>query len=283
MTYCIGIKASDGLVFASDSRTNAGLDNVNIYSKMFTYDVGDRTIIIVTSGNLGTSQAVYKSIENDLKDKSGIMNLNTCKDFDQVASYIGSLNIEHSMPKGINTDTVLLGSTFIVGGQIKGQPMELFLVYPQGNYIKPADSKPYLVIGEVKYGKPILDRVITPDVKLGDASRCALISMDSTLKSDLTVGPPIDFVVYKKDQFKIASQKCLNLNDEEFSKKLDDNSNIILAFLSRSYHESVKNKNAFVLIQTGGNNTNLNNEFMFYSRPKGTYKNDNTEKVLLDF
>ena len=201
MTYCIGIKAQDGLVFASDSRTNAGLDNVNIYSKMFTYDVGDRTIIIVTSGNLGTSQAVYKSIQNDLKNSTGIMNLNTCENFDQIASYIGSLNIEHSAPKGINTDTVLLGSTFVIGGQIKGQPMELYLVYPQGNYIRPADSKPYLVIGEVKYGKPILDRVIKPEVTVGDASRCALISMDSTLKSDLTVGPPIDFTVYRKDQY----------------------------------------------------------------------------------
>ena len=199
MTYCVGIKAQDGIVFASDSRTNAGLDNVNIYSKMFVHDVGDRSIIIVTSGNLGTSQAVYKSIEKDLKSDSGIMNLNTCKDFDQIASYIGSLNIEHSAPKGINTDTVLLGSSFLVGGQIKGQPLELYLIYSQGNYIKPADSKPYLVIGEVKYGKPILDRVIKPSVSIGDASRCALISMDSTLKSDLTVGPPIDFAVYKKD------------------------------------------------------------------------------------
>ena len=218
MTYCIGIKTNEGLVFASDSRTNAGLDNVNIYSKMFTYDVGDRSIIIVTSGNLGTSQAVYKSIENDLKDTSGSMNLNTCQNFDQIASYIGSLNTEHSSPKGINTDTVLLGSTFIVGGQIKGQPLELYLIYPQGNYIKPADSKPYLVIGEVKYGKPILDRVIKPDVSVGDASRCAMISMDSTLKSDLTVGPPIDFAVYKKDELKIASKKCLNINDNEYSK-----------------------------------------------------------------
>ena len=218
MTYCIGIKAKDGIVVASDSRTNAGLDNVNIYSKMFTYDVGDRTVIIVTSGNLGTSQSVFKSIDTDLKNTTGVMNLNTCKDFDQIASYIGSLNIKHSSPKGINTDTVLLGSTFILGGQIKGQPMELYLIYSQGNYIKPADSKPYLVIGEVKYGKPILDRVITPTVSIGDASRCALIWMDSTLKSDLTVGPPIDFVVYKKDEFKITSQKCLNLTDEEFSK-----------------------------------------------------------------
>ena len=132
MTYCIGIKSKDGLVFASDSRTNAGLDNVNIYSKMFTYDVGDRTIVIVTSGNLGTSQAVYKSIEKDLENTSGKLNLNTCKDFDQIASYVGSLNVKHSMPKGINTDTVLLGSTFIVGGQIKDQPMELYLIYSQG-------------------------------------------------------------------------------------------------------------------------------------------------------
>ena len=218
MTYCIGIKTKEGLVFASDSRTNAGLSDVNIYSKMYTYDVGDRTIIIVTSGNLATSQAVYKSIEKDLKDTSGKRNLNTCQDFDQISKYVGSLNIKHSSPSGFNTDTVLLGSTFIVGGQIKGGPLELYLVYPQGNYIKPADSKPYLVTGEVKYGKPILDRVITPNVSIGDASRCALISMDSTIKSDLTVGPPIDFAVYKKDQFKIASKKCINLEDEEFSK-----------------------------------------------------------------
>ena len=94
-------------------------------------------------------------------------------------------------------------------------------MYSQGNYIKPADSKPYLVIGEVKYGKPILDRVIKPSVSIGDASRCALISMDSTLKSDLTVGPPIDFTVYKKDEYKIASQKCLNITDTEYSKVCD--------------------------------------------------------------
>ena len=94
MTYCVGIKAQDGIVFASDSRTNAGLDNVNIYSKMFVHDVGDRSVIIVTSGNLGTSQAVYKSVENDLKGDNSI-NLNMCKDFDQIASYIGSLNIKH--------------------------------------------------------------------------------------------------------------------------------------------------------------------------------------------
>ena len=96
--------------------------------------------------------------------------------------------------------------------------MELFLVYPQGNYIRPADSKPYLVIGEVKYGKPILDRVIKPEVSIGDASRCALISMDSTLKSDLTVGPPIDFAVHKKNADKLVTLECLNVADDTYSK-----------------------------------------------------------------
>ena len=218
MTYCVGIKTNEGVVLASDSRTNAGLDNVNIYSKMLTYDVGDRTIIVVTSGNLATSQAVFKSLENDIKEKDSSLSLNTCKDFEQIASYIGKLNVKHSSPDGVNTDSLVLGSTFIIGGQIKGQQLELYMVYPQGNYIRPADSKPYLVIGEVKYGKPILDRVITPSVSIGDASRCALISMDSTLKSDLTVGPPIDIAVYKKDEKKMCYLKCLNTADDDYAK-----------------------------------------------------------------
>ena len=218
MTYCVGIKTNEGVVLASDSRTNAGLDNVNIYSKMLTYDVGDRTIIVVTSGNLATSQAVFKSLEKDIKEKNSSLSLNTCKDFEQIASYIGKLNVKHSSPDGVNTDSLVLGSTFIIGGQIRGQQLELYMVYPQGNYIRPADSKPYLVIGEVKYGKPILDRVITPGVSIGDASRCALISMDSTLKSDLTVGPPIDIAVYKKDEKKISYLKCLNTSDDDYAK-----------------------------------------------------------------
>ena len=228
MTYCVGIKTKEGVVLASDSRTNAGLDNVNIYSKMLTYDVGDRTVIVVTSGNLGTSQAVFKSIENDIKDQNTSLSLNTCKDFQEIASYIGKLNIKHSSPNGINTDSLVFGSTFIIGGQIHGQELEIYMVYPQGNYIRPADSKPYLVIGEVKYGKPILDRVITPDVSIGDASRCALISMDSTLKSDLTVGPPIDIAVFKKDETKISYLKCLNTSDNDYKMICETWSNKVL-------------------------------------------------------
>ena len=156
------------------------------------------------------------------------MNLNTCKDFEQIASYIGKLTIKHSSPDGVNTDSLVLGATFIIGGQIKGQDLELYLIYPQGNYIRPADSKPYLVIGEVKYGKPILDRVITPSVSIGDAARCALISMDSTLKSDLTVGPPIDLAVFKKGEKKLSYIKCLNTNDEDYKKICDKWSDKVL-------------------------------------------------------
>ena len=215
MTYCIGIKTNEGVVLASDSRTNAGLDNVNIYSKMLTYDVGDRTVVIVTSGNLATSQAVFNSIGKDLEDDKNGNNLNNLFNLNEIAKYIGRLNVKHSSPDGINQETIELGSTFIVGGHIKDQESELYLVYPQGNFIKSSEFKPYLVIGEIKYGKPILDRVVKSDTYLGDAARCALISMDSTMKADLSVGPPIDLVVYKNNLSKIVYQQSLEINDDD--------------------------------------------------------------------
>jgi putative proteasome-type protease len=200
MTYCIGINVNEGMVFASDSRTNAGLDDINTYTKMFNYAVGDRNLVIVTSGNLATSQAVFSSIKKDLEASNPIISLNTCLTIEDVARYVGSLTVRHSSPQGINEEVLQLGSSYIVGGQIKNQKSEIYLVYPQGNYIRPSEARPYLIIGEINYGKPILDRVLKPEISLGDAARCALISMDSTIKSDLRVGPPIDFVVYKKAQ-----------------------------------------------------------------------------------
>jgi len=217
MTYCIGINVNEGMIFASDSRTNAGLDNVNTYSKMLNYAVGDRNIVIVTSGNLATTQAVYSSVKKDLESKIPLTSLNTRENIEEVASYIGRLTVKHSSPQGINEEVLQLGSSYIVGGQIKDQKSEIFLVYPQGNYIKPSDAKPYLIIGEINYGKPILDRILTPQISLGDASRCALISMDSTIRSDLRVGPPIDFVVYKTGLVEPVYKKQFDLNDPEYS------------------------------------------------------------------
>ena len=216
MTYCVGIKVNEGMVFASDRRTNAGLDNFNSYSKMYVHKGIDRNIIILTSGNLATSQAVFNSIGKDLEDDKNGNNLNNLFNLNEIAKYIGRLNVKHSSPDGINQETIELGSTFIVGGHIKDQESELYLVYPQGNFIKSSEFKPYLVIGEIKYGKPILDRVVKSDTYLGDAARCALISMDSTMKADLSVGPPIDLVVYKNNLSEIVYQQSLEINDNDY-------------------------------------------------------------------
>jgi putative proteasome-type protease len=231
MTYCIGINVNEGMVFASDSRTNAGLDNINVYTKMLNYAVGDRNLVIVTSGNLATSQAVFGSIKKDLEVSNPITSLNTCETLEEVANYIGSLTVKHSSPQGINEEVLQLGSSYIVGGQIKNQKSEIYLVYPQGNYIRPSEARPYLIIGEINYGKPILDRVLKPDITLGDAARCALISMDSTIKSDLRVGPPIDFVVYKKGLIQPIYQNKFEINDPEYSSITDSwSQSIIRAF-----------------------------------------------------
>lgn len=216
MTYCVGIKVNEGMVFASDRRTNAGLDNFNSYSKMYVHKGVNRNIIILTSGNLATSQAVFNSITKDLEDNKNGNNLNNLFNLNEIAKYIGRLNVKHSSPDGINQETIELGSTFIVGGHIKDQESELYLVYPQGNFIKSSEFKPYLVIGEIKYGKPILDRVVKSDTYLGDAARCALISMDSTMKADLSVGPPIDLVVYKNNLSEIVYQQSLEINDDDY-------------------------------------------------------------------
>ena len=216
MTYCVGIKVNEGMVFASDRRTNAGLDNYNSYTKMYVHNGIDRNIVILTSGNLATSQAVFNSISKDLDDPTNGNNLNNLYNLNEIAKYIGRLTVQHSSPEGINQVTLELGSTFIVGGHIKDQESDLYLVYPQGNFIKSSEFKPYLVIGEIKYGKPILDRVVKSDTYLGDAARCALISMDSTMKADLSVGPPIDLVVYKNNLSKIVYRQSLEINDEDY-------------------------------------------------------------------
>ena len=216
MTYCVGIKVNEGMVFASDRRTNAGLDNYNSYTKMYFHNGIDRNIVILTSGNLATSQAVFNSISKDLEDPTNGNNLNNLYNLNEIAKYIGRLTVQHSSPDGINQVTLELGSTFIVGGHIQNQESDLYLVYPQGNFIKSSEFKPYLVIGEIKYGKPILDRVVKSDTYLGDAARCALISMDSTMKADLSVGPPIDLVVYKNNLSKIVYRQSLEINDEDY-------------------------------------------------------------------
>ncbi len=202
MTYCVGISLKSGLVFASDSRTNAGTDQVSQYGKLHTLGIeGERQFVLLSAGNLATTQAVLTQIRHELSDNSSCR---ICKAryMDEVADYIGEISREQQN-RFHDVEGIAAGFSpsvsFILGGQIANQPPAIHLIYPEGNHITTSHSTPYLQIGETKYGKPILDRIIMHDSSLEDAARCALVSMDSTMKSNVTVGPPVEMLLYKKD------------------------------------------------------------------------------------
>jgi putative proteasome-type protease len=193
MTYCVGIAVNDGMVFVSDSRTNAGVDHVSTYSKVNVFGVpGERQFVILTAGNLATSQAVISQVRHDIKQQART-SLLTCTRMSEAADYLGDISRTQQAKHGGGPT---YESTFILGGQIKGIKQKMLLVYSEGNHIATSEETAFLQIGESKYGKPILDRIIQPDTPIDTAMLCALVSMDSTMRSNLTVGPPIDIIVY---------------------------------------------------------------------------------------
>lgn len=206
MTYCVAIKVNRGIVFASDSRTNAGVDYISTYSKMYTFELSDdRIMVLLSSGNLATTQAVMNSIKRDIKDEAAISLKNVHYLYD-AANYIGKLSQEYQQEHAtaLNQSNISPEASFILGGQIRGHEQEIYLIYPQGNYITASEDTPYLQIGETKYGKPILDRVVRADTTLEDAARCALVSLDSTMRSNISVGPPLELSICEHDDFKIT-------------------------------------------------------------------------------
>ncbi len=216
MTYCLGMTLNDGLVFASDSRTNAGVDYVTTYSKMRIFTPApDRTFVILSAGNLATTQEVANHIQRDLDYPGPQGNLLTARYLFEAAEYIGRISLEvqreHGQAlqqTGINGET-----TMILGGQIQGQPHGLMLIYPQGNYITASPETPYLQIGEGKYGKPAMDRIISPGMRLEDGARLALVSLDATWRSNITVGPPFEISLYRKDSQQIVGPYSYPMND----------------------------------------------------------------------
>jgi len=199
MTYCLAIKINEGIVLASDSRTNAGVDYVRTSSKMFQFNwEGDRIITLLTSGNLATSQVVVNSIQRDLNENHKGFNLKTAEHLFDIASYIGDLSQQEQAKHeaAVEKSGGTAAASFILGGEIRGQPHEIYMIYPEGNYITSSDESPFLQIGETKYGKPILDRIISMDTSLNDAARCALVSLDSTMRSNISVGPPLELALY---------------------------------------------------------------------------------------
>ncbi|MGB3493828.1 MAG: proteasome-type protease [Elainellaceae cyanobacterium] len=220
MTYCLGIITRDGIVLAADSRTNAGVDYTSTYRKLFNFSQsGDRVILLCTSGNLSMSQWVLRAIQSDLKLEDGKHLYNLPSMYD-IAQYLGD-KLRQSQERDrpwLEKDNIDYSCNFLLGGQVKGEPPELYLIYPQGNFIQATEETPFLQIGETKYGKPILDRTISFETPLSAVSKCVLLSIDSTMKSNISVGPPIDITMYEANSFEIRHRLQLTPGDPYLAK-----------------------------------------------------------------
>jgi putative proteasome-type protease len=220
MTYCLGIINQFGIVMAADSRTNAGVDYISTYKKLFDLSLpGDRVIIICASGSLSVTQGVLARLNRDIENQEAT-NLHTLATMYDIAAYIGSKSreIQDIDRPWLEKDHIDFSCNFLLGGQIKGEVPKLYLIYSQGNFIQATKETPFLQIGETKYGKPIIDRTITYDTPLEDAAKCALLSIDSTMKSNISVGPPINLVMYKTDSFDLHHTLELRLGAPYIAK-----------------------------------------------------------------
>lgn len=222
MTYCVGIKLNAGLVFLSDSRTNAGVDNISTYRKMIVYEKpGDRFMVLLSAGNLSISQSVREILQveqlNEADSDHPVTIWNATSMFD-AARVLGQAvrHVYDRDAQALKNAGVEFNVNLVFGGQIRGENMRLFQVYSAGNFIEATSETPYFQIGEYKYGKPVLDRVITPDTSLDEAAKCALVSMDSTMKSNLSVGPPLDLVVYEANSFRSDKIVCIDTQNPYF-------------------------------------------------------------------
>ena len=198
MTYCLAAMLDDGLVFVSDSRTNAGIDQLGTYSKMHPFtDIGDRFFTLLSAGNLATTQAVVARLRRDIRD-GNTPSLASVRRLREAADYVGEISrgIQDRYAAEERAPGFSPEADFILGGQIGDEPHGLFHIYAAGNYVSPTALAPFVQIGEQKYGKPILDRIITPATKLETAALCGLLSMDSTMRSNAGVGPPIEVMMY---------------------------------------------------------------------------------------
>lgn len=220
MTYCVALRLDSGMIFASDSRTNAGVDQIATFCKMRVYEkTDDRVIVVLSSGNLAMTQGVTNLLDRHKHAAEGTQTIWNAESMFDVATLVGEALREMQRRDG----TVLMQSgidasaSLIVGGQIKGEHERLFNIYAQGNFIEASDETPFFQLGEAKYGKPILDRVLTPSTPQKEAAKCVLISFDSTIKSNISVGLPIDMLWYPKDALRIGVQQRIREGDPYFS------------------------------------------------------------------
>lgn len=221
MTYCVGLLLKAGIVCLSDTRTNAGLDNISTYKKMFTFEIpGERVISIMTAGSLSVTQTTLARLDEAAMDIEATPETSILKapSMLQVAEIIGKTlsRTSREVAGRMGGNAASASASMVVSGQRVGGAMRMFLIYPEGNFIEATTDTPYVQIGEHKYGKPILDRVVTPDTSLSDAKKAVLLSMDSTVRSNLSVGMPLDLVVIEKDACRITESRRISERDPVF-------------------------------------------------------------------
>ncbi len=220
MTYCVGLLLNEGMVLLSDTRTNAGLDNIATYRKMFHFEEpGERVITILTAGSLSVTQTTIARLREAIEDpeatsETSILSAPTML---KVADIVGNTlaNVRREIDEKLSMSQGA-SATMIVAGQRRGGTMRMFLIYPEGNFIEATEDTPFLQIGEHKYGKPILDRVVKPTTSLADAQKAVLLSMDSTLRSNLSVGMPLDMALIRKDECRVGLLRRIEAGDEAF-------------------------------------------------------------------
>jgi len=220
MTYCVGLLVDTGLVMLSDSRTNAGVDQINTFRKMATFQrANDRVLVLLSAGNLAITQAVVNLLQEPPQDSGQPIRLFQASNMFNAARVVGEAlrEIHERDAESLKEQGHEFNGTFILGGQIKGEEPRLFYIYPAGNFIESSLDTPYFQIGETKYGKPIIDRVISRSSGLAHAAKCALVSMDSTIRSNLSVGPPLDLAIIQRDEFKLATHISIDMDNEYFS------------------------------------------------------------------
>ena len=221
MTYCVGLYLRNGLVFMSDTRTNAGVDNVSVFRKLHRWSVpGERALVLLSAGNLATTQAVVSILDERVKapDERAPSLLEVPSMF-QAAQLVGTTlrDVIAAYSSSGQTGESAFGATMILGGQIAGGEHRLFLIYPEGNFIEASDDNPFFQIGETKYGRPILVRALDRDMSFEDAVRLLMVSFDSTIKANLSVGLPLDLLVYNKDSLALEQPTRIQADDPYYT------------------------------------------------------------------
>ena len=220
MTYCVGLLLDTGIVMLSDTRTNAGFDNIACYRKMFVFEnAGERVVTILTAGNLSVTQTVIAKLRHEMARDGSTASIMHAASMLEVAEIVGrTLNeVFVDVDERMRRTEVSASASMLLGGQRLGGQLRLFLIYREGNFLEATDDTPYLQVGEHKYGKPILDRVVRPATSLEDGRKAVLISMDSTLRSNLSVGMPLDLLTIRRNEYRVHTRERVEAGDPAFA------------------------------------------------------------------